>query len=188
MPVADWTQSGEWDVLYLGGQRMPGVARVEIDLPSSLDVQKPKGGKKAVVQDKGAMPATVKIELELLPEDLPDLDSAISKVRARAKNGVQEELAIAHPNARLFGVNMVKVGRISSPMPRSGGTLTISIEAIEHVKAPKAIKKPSPKPKSEEPWDDQVQDAQRALREPPSKTGAALENFTSPDAPIGSGF
>lgn len=183
MPASDWTRSEDWDVLYLGGQRLPGVARVEVKLPGSLDVKKPKGGKKAYLTDTGAQPARVDIALELLPSDLAELERVIPTLRARAANGGQNPLAIAHPQCRMWGVDVVKVGDISAPMPRAGGSYVVKIQAIEHVERPKAVK--PPKAKAEGDWD--VQPKIDALKERPSQNGAAEQNFSSPDQEAGNG-
>src|SRR5690606_39927556 len=55
-------------------------------LPSGLDIQKPKGGKKATIRDEGAPPAQLDIEVELLPEELQEFESHIPLLRPRSKN------------------------------------------------------------------------------------------------------
>lgn len=185
MPASDWTRSEDWDVLYLGGQRLPGVARVDVKLPSGLDVQKPRGGKKASIKDSGAQPARLSVQLEMLPEDLDEWDRVLSsKIRPAQANAGQKKLEIAHPQARMYGVNMVRVGDISAPMPRSGGTYVVRMELLEHVDAPKAVKRETKKT-AEGDWD--VQPRIDALKERPSQNGAAEQNFSSPDQEAGNG-
>lgn len=187
MPVQSWLESDEWDRLELGGVPMPGVARVEVKLPSSIDRQKPKGGKKARLKDVGSQPAELSIELELQDDELPEFErEAIPILRSRKAGASLEKLSISHPQARMWGIAQVKVGKISSPMPRTGGTYTVHIEAWEHVDVPKVAK--PPKEVAEGDWAKQTNDAVSALKQSPAQTGAAEDNFTSADQPLGSGF
>lgn len=184
MPVPDWNTTEDWDILLLGDVAMPGTARVEVDMPSGVDVKKPKGGRRATVRDTGSPPAKLDIELTLMPADMPLFERYLPILRPRASNGVMDPIAIAHPNARMWGINVVLVDSVSSPMPTTGGYLRIKIKAIEWVPVPKAVKKPKVQPKSE----SDVPGLINALDELPMSSGAAEENFTSADQPLGSGF
>lgn len=149
MAIPDWTREPDWDQLYLGGMRVPGVARVQVKLPSGLDIQKPKGGKRATIRDDGDPPAQLDIEIELQPHEMAEFEGLIPFFRARSKNG-RAPLEIAHPNAALWGIGVITIGEIDSPMPRSGGTKLISMKAHEWAPAPVAVKKAPDKPKVDE--------------------------------------
>jgi hypothetical protein len=177
MPVPSWTSAEDWEVLFLGGRRMPGVARVEIQLPSGLEVHKPRGGKKARIKDIGVPPAEIEVELELLPEEMPGLERVIDLLRPRAANGARKPLEIGHPNARLWGIHIIKIRNVGSPQPGPGGSYKLKFAAYEHVDAPKKVKKPADKPESGEPEDWDVQPLIDALR--PARQGAAQGNFSS---------
>jgi hypothetical protein len=181
-----WLTSDDWNVLLLGDARMPGVASVEVEMPSGVDVKKPKGGRRARVRDTGSPPAKLRIELTLMPEDMAQFQRYLPILRPRGANGVMDPISIGHPNARMWGINNVLVDEISSPMPTTGGYLRIKIKAVEWVPAPKAVKKPKEQP--DEDWDKQTRDGIDALNERPSQSGAAEQNFTSADEPLGSGF
>ena len=184
MPTPDWVTTEDWDALYLGDVRMPGTARVEVDMPSGVDIKKPKGGRRARVRDTGSPPAKLDIELILMPSDMPAFERYLPILRPRAIDGVMDPISIAHPNARLWGINVVLVDSISSPMPTTGGWLKIRIKAVEWVPEPKAVKKPKTAPKP--PAD--VAALTDALNELPMSGGAAEENFTSAEQIEGSGF
>lgn len=161
MPVADWTKAEDWDVLFLGGKRMPGIAKVTLSLPSGLDVQKPKGGKAARISDDGTPPAELSIELTLQPHEMEAFRAVHPILRPRAKSGAREPIEIAHPQAALWGVNVVTVGPIESEPPESGGVYTCSFTAYEWVPAPVKVKpKKNPKPK-----DAQLADSNAVLQE-----------------------
>lgn len=182
MTVSDWTQDPDWEILFLGKHRMPGVARVEIKLPSGLDVQKAHGRKKARIRDVGLPPAEVSITLELLPgEEMAAFESVINTLRPRGKAIARPSLQIHHPNAKLWGVSTVKIGTISSPQPGPGGSFIVNIDAIEHVEAPTKIKKPPAKAENGDPSEWDVTADVEELR--PWKTNAAQENFSSGPIP-----
>ncbi len=102
-----------------------------------------------------------------------------------------DPIAIQHPNARLWSIDSVDIGKIGSPTPATGGILTVTIEAVQYVPQPKAIKKPQVKPESGPTDFDALIDP---LKDSPARTGAAESNFSSlgPDegtgAIPGSGF
>lgn len=177
MPVSNWVETEDWEVLFLGGKRMPGVATVEISLASGLEVQKARGKKKARVKDGGIPPADVSIELELLPEELPALERVIDLLRPRSTHGARRDLVIVHPNAKLWGVNRVKIKTIGSPQPGPGGSFTLKLTALEHTDTPTKVKKPSAKPANEDPDAWNVDPLIDALR--PGQAGGAQANFSS---------
>lgn len=177
MPVKDWTRTDAWETLYLAGKRMPGVARVDITLPSGLEVQKARGKKKARIRDAGVPSADVSIELELLPEEMADLERVVNTLRPRSTGGPHQALEIGHPNAAMWGVNLVKIKSIGSPTPSPGGSFTLKISAIEHTDTPTKVKKPKttkPADGGDEAWNvDPLIDGLR-----PGNTNAAALNFT----------
>jgi hypothetical protein len=189
MPVADWVATEDWEVVFLGGKRMPGVANVEISLPSGLEVLKARGKKKARIRDGGSPPAEVNITLELLPAEMPDLERVVDLLRPRSPKGAKLPLEITHPNARLWGVNVVKIKTIGSPTPGPGGSFELKISALEHSETPTKVKKAkTTKPVNEDDEDWNVDPKINALR--PGNAGAAAANFT-PDQTMsfpGSGF
>lgn len=186
MPVSDWTREQDWNVVFLDDKRMPGVARVDIKLAGCLDVKKAKGARNANVVDAGVEPARLDIGLTLLPSDMEEFARFLPVMRAHTSDGAARELLIGHPLARLYGVQRVKINNISTPSPRAGGALLVEITAIEHVEKPKAVKQPAPAHDNPEHWKTDPLTA--ALRESPSASGAAEENFSSVDQIQGSGF
>src|SRR6185295_2616502 len=105
----------------------------------------------------------------------------IDLLRPRAANSARKPLEIGHPNARLWGVNVIKIRQVSSPQPAPGGSFVLKFSAYEHVDTPAKVKKPAAKPESGEPEDWNVQPLIDALR--PSRQGAAQANFTSGEEP-----
>jgi hypothetical protein len=147
MATPNWVTEQDWDTLILGGERMPGAARVEVDMRGCLDKRKARGARRSKPRDTGAQPAQVDIELTLLPADMPEFERRLPVIRPRASGAPMDPLAIAHPNTRLWGVNSVLIDSVSSPMPTTGGYLRIRIKALEWVPEAKAVKKPKTAPK-----------------------------------------
>lgn len=179
MPAPSWVTTEDWEVLYLGGKRMPGVARVEVSIASGLDIQKPKGAKRARIRDTGTPPAELQIELEFNADELPGLDLAIGMLRPRAAFAPRSPLQISHPQARLWGVNNVVIGPVGAPQPSAGSSYRLKISSTEWVPETKKVKKASTKPANAEEEDWSVQPLIDALR--PGATGAAQDNFSSAD-------
>lgn len=146
MPLPNWTSTADWDTLYLAGQALAGIARVDVDLESGLDVQKPKGSQKAAIKDEGAPPAKIKVELEFTFPQLEQFEKQVGLLRPRAVNGSRAPIEAAHPLLKLWGINVVTIGSITSPSPRAGGSFTVQIDMVEWVASPKKIKKPEAKP------------------------------------------
>ncbi len=176
---------GEWDVLYLSlpgetdTRPLPGVARVDVRRASGLDVNKPRGAKKARVVDVGVHPAELDVELVMTADDLPLLKALLPRLSPRSANGGLQPLGIVHPNAALWGVNAVLVSEVSSPTPRANGIFALRLKLIEHVEQPKKVKKPNQAAKNDRGEWDTSPLANGLL--PPSKSGAAALNFTSGD-------
>jgi hypothetical protein len=185
MPTPDWNTGPEWDLLVLGGKAMPGVARVEVDIGSGLDVQKGKGSKKARVRDTGTPPAELDIEIVLRHSEMAALEAVLPLISPRAATAPKSALSIVHPNAKLWGVNVVKIGRISSPMPRTGGVYVLKIKAIEHIDEPKKVKKPTT---NTDKGDWNVQPKIDALQSSPANSGAPEANFSENSEIPGTGF
>jgi len=143
MAVPDWTKTEDWDALYFGDKRVPGVPRVEVTLPTGLDLKKGRGRHKARAVDKGAPPAEVRIEIELQPSELAAFEAFVPLLRPRDATQARPKLEIAHPQTSIWGIASVMVGKVSSPHPRPGGTFRVQIEAHEAVEQPKKVTKPS---------------------------------------------
>lgn len=186
MAIPDWTKE-DWAVLGLGGVTLPGTARVRITLESGLDIKKPKGGNKATLKDEGEPPASLEVELELLPEDIPAFQKAWPVLRPTSKRGARDPLAIVHPLATIAKITAVTVGKIELPMPDPGGSWKVRFTVHEWAPAPKPVKasKKKPKDKGTEGWEDLIQPAGGSFsslptileRSAPSDSGSALENL-----------
>lgn len=148
MTVPSWSTTDQWDTLMLGGQLIPGVARLDINMGSGLDVQKPTRGKNASIADDGTPPAELTITVTLADADeATRFSSAILLLRPTAKSASLDPLEIVHPLAQMWDISAVSIGSISSPSPTSGGSLVVTIRAVQWAPAPTPARKPAPTPK-----------------------------------------
>jgi len=145
--VRHW-QYGDWDVVILAGEWLPGVASVDISLPAGLDVQKPKGGHGATIRDEGHPPIALKIRLQFdTADELAEFVRLLPLLRPRAKGGARDPMEIVHQGANAVGVTAVVIGDIDIPAPTAVGGLVVEISAVEWFPAPKPAKQGSAKTK-----------------------------------------
>ncbi|MDX1526973.1 MAG: hypothetical protein R3337_00010 [Gammaproteobacteria bacterium] len=134
-------------MLKLAGRALPGVAHVSVSLPDGQDRQKPRGRKKCRTRDDGDRPAEVDCELELLPEQLPQLKSFVSTLRPRGKNQARQPVKIVHPKCAFWGIDAVTIGKIHDPAPSAGDSVIIRIQMFEWAPEPTEVNAQSKKPK-----------------------------------------
>lgn len=149
MTLPSWTTTDEWHTLYLGGELIPGVSKVNVKLGSGLDIQKPKGGKKATIRDEGAPPAEFAVETQLV--DLAEAQAfqeIVPLLRPPSKGGARDPLEVTHPLAQLWDVDVVTVGPIDSPSPGPGGALIVKYTLHEWRDKPVEVKKSKKKPRN----------------------------------------
>jgi len=144
-----WVTTGSWETLYVGGVTVPGVTLVDVKLPDGLDVQKPKGGKKATISDEGAPPVVLSCETTLNTiEEVTDFVNQVKPLfRPPSKGASRDPLEIAHPQAQLWDVHAVTAGEIDAPSPRAGGSYVVRYTLIQWAPAPEKTKESKKKPR-----------------------------------------
>lgn len=177
MPVPEL--GAAWDTLRLAGRvvqcKNPDV---HVTLPSGVDPQKPKGGKKSKNKDQGDPPAKVKIKLQLADDAQRNAFLALVPfLRPHSKTGARNPIEIIHPNTAFWGIRYVTIGDIDSPMPSAVTGWTVEIEAFEWSTKPIAVKQPNDKkPKgASDGWAPFVDDKVR--QEAPAHTDAPMTNL-----------
>lgn len=168
-----------WNLVRLGPKYL-FIAKVNVKLPSGLDVQKPKGAKGATIKDEGDPPAEITIELQLNSRpSLQAFEAAKPMLRQKAKNGAREPLEIEHPNPNYWGITAIVIKDIDSPQPDAVTGWKVTIQALEWKPAPNAVKPAAKKPKAigddAAAWAPYVD--KTAVTDSPAKTGAAAKNF-----------
>ena len=97
-------RKGPWDYIVIGGEVCPGVAQVSVKSASGLDVQKPKGGKRASIVDNGDPLLTITIKIELMPDELQEFrDFILPILRPPGKRRGRAPLEFSHPMGELLG-------------------------------------------------------------------------------------
>lgn len=147
-------QATAWDVVKFGDDRLvcPGIAKVSVTSSGALDVQKPKGGKKATITDQGDPPTSVSIQLRLQPDDLQVFaDYVLPVLRPRSAKGARQPLRCEHPMLTVLGISDIIVDSVDLAHPEPGGLMVIKIKALEWLPAPKPVEKTKRKSKATKP-------------------------------------
>lgn len=145
MTLSYWEDPNtDWEKLVLGGVLWPGiVVDIDANVERKLDVKKSKGQDKATIKDEGYRPAPIKVVLMIFTrEQWVELQAILPQFHPRQQGGTRTPLQIAHPAVNLLNIDSVYIRKISSPKvdgPK-GGPALITIELLEFVEAPKAVK------------------------------------------------
>jgi hypothetical protein len=135
--------AGDWSIVKLDGKVMPGLARVDVNLPVEIDIQKATEKKKARLKDSGDLPTKLTITLTLwLLDHVIALKLFMPLLKPNAVSGKREARTIEHPNAQIWGVDKVVVTSIKSPQPDLVNGWKVEIECLEWVKEPKKVAAP----------------------------------------------
>jgi len=180
MTLPDWTKVEDWDALYLNSRRVPGVVKVNVELPSGLDKKKARGRRKTRITDDGAPAAEVDITVELLPEECEAFESFVNLLRPRQDSTPREPINAGHPALAFWGIYKLLIGKVRSPHPTQGGTFIVNISAEEWVPEPKKTAKPKNKPAEASTTTADVDALIADLT--PAQQAAALSSF-EPDDP-----
>jgi hypothetical protein len=140
MPIRNWGNDAEdddrgtWDVVFLGGQQMPGVATVRLKLPTGIHKRKARGKRGAGLKDEGAEPREVLIELTLdTASDRELADQARDFIIGQTFAAAQDPLSIEHESANYFGINTVILGNVDIDAPDPVDGWKWSIQAFEWI-------------------------------------------------------
>lgn len=134
-------QPSEWDVVYLGGEILPGIASVTVTTAGDIDERKSPGVRLSTPVDKGEKAAKVLISLTVLPSMYDRLREVIAPIlRPQSKTGARQPMEIEHPLCELWGIGVVIVESVTTPNPSSGGTMAVRINCVEWNPAPAAAK------------------------------------------------
>jgi hypothetical protein len=170
--------SNPWDLVYIGGDPIPGLCKVH-GLPTlAFDKKKSGGSDGAVITVNGYVPGPIEIEVLLWTQDQWEffqvLAPKIWRKPSKKTKAKDVALTIDHPAFQLWGINAVVVIGVSvpenGPIPQSK---LIKIKCVEFVptttqNATRTVK--APVPVAESPV---TSGAVNGLVDPPSKTNLA---------------
>jgi hypothetical protein len=118
-PAADGRTA--WDVLILGGGKVPGIARVEARLGRRLDMKKAKGAHGASLTDEGYDPAQITITITIWErEHLDALRNFVAKLRPKS-TADPAAVDVVHPQLQFLGITSIFIKEISAPRPVGQG-------------------------------------------------------------------
>lgn len=136
IPPPDGTASevSQWDTLWLGGARIPGIARLTGDgIARKLDVKKQKGKAGASIEDEGDEPAKFDAEIFLWNGQLlAEFESIKEDINPRKRGGKKYVLDIYHPAAAFLGIDRCYLTSIGMPdHDKRQGTVRIRLSFLE---------------------------------------------------------
>jgi hypothetical protein len=144
--IAHPEDSDAWDQVTLGPVKLPGIWTVEGEATLELEVKKTRGKDGARFRDNGYDPAELTLVGRMIERsDWNTMQSALKQIHPRLGKP-RNPLTLEHPAAAYLGVTTVYVKSVSTPR-MEGGILTLEIDVLEWVEAPK-VAKPSRRPVS----------------------------------------
>jgi hypothetical protein len=166
--------SNPWDIVFIGGDGIPGICKVH-GLPTlAFDKKKSGGVDGAVMTVNGYIPGPIEVEVVLWTQEQWDtfqvLAPKIWRKPAKKTKAKDVALTIAHPAFDLWGINAVIIVGVSvpenGPIPQSK---LIKIKMVEYVPQAKGATHTAkaPVPVAE---DSRTSGAANGLGDPPSKT------------------
>ena len=177
-----------WTILILAGKRLPGFARVDVSLPSGLDIRKRRGKRGGFVKDEGDPPRRLKARLQIFtPEDLLLLDDFRDLLISGTVSGARDPLTIQHPLANFLGIHTVVLGDAEFPQPDDLWEISFDMvewlpEAADANKQSDVDKQKAKAKAEEDAWAPFRDDGVAGSGAPPAEANAAHDNLPDPRA------
>lgn len=193
MPVRNWgnhaddEERGIWDTLNLGGKRMPGIAKVDLKLPTGIVKRKARGKRGAGLKDEGGTPRELKIRLVLnSKEDLRLADDLRDFICGKANGDPSDPLEILHEGANYFKIGYVVLGDVDIDHPDPVEGWVWDLQAFEYTGEEDKLTKVKDQRKrpvdDTAPWLPYRDDGTAGGVALPSQDGAAHGNLPDPRA------
>ncbi|NBC17440.1 MAG: hypothetical protein GVY18_09035 [Bacteroidetes bacterium] len=134
VPGFDGEFAYQWDDLWLGGTKMPGIAQLGGDgIKRKLDVKRQKGKAGARIRDEGDEPAKFHASLFFWNASLfTEFESLKEDINPRKRGGEKYVLDLYHPAAAFLGIDRVYVVQIGMPEhDKRQATVRIQIDFLE---------------------------------------------------------
>lgn len=135
----------QWDDLWLGGVKFPGIARVTgSGIQRKLDVQRKKGAAGAKLKDEGDDPGTGTIELRMwTTAQFEEYQRLLPDINPRKRGGTKFVLDVFHPVLNLANINRIYMkGLPLVDHDKRMGTITARMEFLEWFPEPVPQKPP----------------------------------------------
>lgn len=123
-----------WDEVFLGGDPIPGLAKVSVKQKRKVDKKSAKGSNGATVTTQGWEPAEVEISIRTLdPADYEAMFAFAKMLKPSAKNANADKnaLGIISGPTSFWDILAIVIEEIDGPGLKDG-ILETSIKAVEH--------------------------------------------------------
>lgn len=131
-----------WMAVYIAGQRLPGVCKVDTNCKIRHGNKKVPGLHGAVRPQYGYEPAEIRIECIIwMPGHIQTLESMMAVIRPQPGRGQPKPVSVVHPALNLIGVQDIEIVGLAPPKQREeGGDIYVfTVHALEYI--PQAIAK-----------------------------------------------
>jgi hypothetical protein len=188
MPIRHWNSAAERSEHYytavLGGKRLPGIVKIDVGLPSGLDIRKRRGKRGGFVKDEGDPPRKLKCRIlsNGSQADLLLLDDFRDLLIAGTISGARNPLELKHEWANYWGITTVILGDADLPQPED--LLDFTFDMVEYLpEAGTDVDKQAKKPKDDASgWLPFRDDGVAGSGAPPAEANAAHDNLPDPRA------
>ncbi len=137
----DTPDSAAWDVVGLGGKRLPGIATVSVsNRGRNIDAQASKGTDGVELKDNGLTPAKITIKLKLFEHHWSDWLAVLPTIDPQRPGAMRQPLKIEHPEPNSVAIDTVYVTSIDGEPPDVVTGKIVTIECIQWFPRPKATK------------------------------------------------
>jgi len=136
----------EWDTIYLGGVRWPGIASVSgKGIARRIDVKRSKGSDGARLKDEGNDPAEFSISIMIYNQgDWVELQQLLPTVSPRRPGGPRSPIGVIYPSLQVLGITTCYIKAVPVfALDKTTQQLTVTLECIEWIPRPKPVKKGS---------------------------------------------
>jgi hypothetical protein len=142
----NYGQLSAWNVVFLGGMSMPGLAEVTNGAcERKLDIKNAKGADGATISHNGYEPAKLDVLLTLAtPQDWSLFQQVLPLIKPKLGKLPSQPLAFSHPSTDPYGIDKVIVESVG--IPKKGkvpGTREVHIKLVQWAPSKKtgALKK-----------------------------------------------
>lgn len=135
-----------WDVVYLGGMMLPGLAEVmDGACERKLDIKNAKGMDGATITPNGYEPAKIVVKLTLVPAEWVHFQQVLPLIQPKLGKATSPPMLLEHPATSGYGIDKVLVQKVGLPRKANvTGTKEVTIHLVQWLPQPKKAAKLGP--------------------------------------------
>lgn len=128
-------RDGQWDRCILGGERVPGLARVTVVASRDVSLVASPGKDAPSLKDGGGRGATIKLEVEVWTtrtdhSQVTELSRLLARLDPRRPGAAKSPVSIVHPATAMANIQHLASATYTIP-PITGGRLVVPIDCVQ---------------------------------------------------------